>query len=76
MAMSKKKFKKRIKIDHSQCECMVQQRGPHWGLFCVPHGAYIKWLSRDEQDQLRELDIPWISQSKPSEDIWDTSPWL
>ncbi len=60
--MSKKKFKKRVKIDHSQCECKVQQRGPHWGLFCVPHNAYIKWLGSTELDALRQIDIPWISE--------------
>lgn len=49
--------------DHSQCPCMVMQRGPHWGLFCEPHGKYIKWLGARELEILRDLDLPWISES-------------
>jgi hypothetical protein len=61
--MSKKKHRRHNRIDHSQCECKVQQRGPHWGLFCVPHNAYIKWLNPQEQTLLRQIDIPWIYQT-------------
>jgi len=56
--MSKKK--KRIKQDHSNCECHILQRGPHWGLFCIQHKAYIKWLAATELDSLRTMDIPLI----------------
>lgn len=56
--------RRKSRIDHNQCECMVLQRGPHWGLFCQPHGKYIKWLGVAEQAELRKMDIPWISQSE------------
>jgi len=56
--------KNRIKIDHSNCECMIKQRGPHWGLFCAKHGSYIKWLGRQELNEVRQLDIPMLYESK------------
>lgn len=52
--------KQRIKIDHTNCECMIKQKGPHWGLFCAEHGSYIKWLSAAELVELQQLDIPCI----------------
>jgi len=59
----KKPKLKRIQ-DHSQCDCHILQRGPHWGLFCRPHNHWIKWLSDREQAILRDLDMPWISDPK------------
>ena len=61
--MSKKK--KRIKQDHTNCNCLILQRGPHWGLFCAEHDAYIKWLSAGELAVVRTMDIGMISQAQP-----------
>ena len=75
------KRKNRIKIDHSLCDCMVRQRGPHWGLFCQPHNKYIKWLNHTELFELSKTDIPWITESRPQrlDDLplveYDNSPW-
>lgn len=60
--MSKKKRK--IKTDHSQCECMIKQRGPHWGLFCIPHNHWFKWVSPAELNVIRQMDIPMLIESK------------
>lgn len=62
----RKKTKTKIKIDHSQCECQLLQRGPHWGLYCIPHGAYIKFLGRQELAEVMKLDIPMLYQNKSS----------
>jgi len=63
--MSKQKRKKKMsQVDHSQCECWIQQRGPHWGLFCQQHNHWLKWLSAPELAQLRQMDIPMIVNAK------------
>lgn len=56
--------KRRIKIDHSNCECQLRQKGPHWGLFCAEHGSYIKWLNRQELAEIRKMDIGVIMETK------------
>lgn len=53
--------KKKTQIDHTHCECMVAPRGPHMGLWCVEHQAYIKFLSRKDQEILRHTDIVWLA---------------
>jgi len=60
-----KKHKKKS-LDHSCCACDIQKRGPHWGLFCIPHGHWFKWLGKDELKVLREIDIPWITTARPA----------
>ena len=60
----KKQRTRRPVVDHSACECHVLQRGPHWGLFCIPHGAYIKWLSAAELNSLRTMNMAWIADPR------------
>lgn len=52
--------------DHSECPCWILQRGPHWGLFCRPHGAYIKWLNASERQQLSEWPELWQKNNTES----------
>lgn len=59
--MSKKK--PRISVDHSECECVMKQRGPHWGLYCVPHNKLFKWLNAEERAIIRQMDIGMLYQS-------------
>ena len=54
------KQKKRTKIVHDHCEKMVAPRGPHMGLWCARHHAYIKFIGRQEQARLRQTDIAWM----------------
>ena len=56
--------KRRIKIDHTNCEMILKQRGPHFGLFCAQHGSYIKWLGAAELAQVRQMDIGVIMETK------------
>lgn len=55
--------KSRVKIDHSNCECVVFPKAYHMGLYCLPHKKYIKWLSKQEQQQIRKMDIVWLADT-------------
>ncbi len=46
--------------NHDACEKMIAPRGPHMGLWCVRHRAYIKFIGREEQARLRQTDIAWM----------------
>jgi hypothetical protein len=37
---------------HRQCKCAVQQRGPHWGVYCADHGTWIQWIAQDQAQQI------------------------
>ena len=60
--MTKKKSSKLQ--DHSTCEVLVRQSGPHWGLFCQPHNKFFKWLNPRERSILRDQDLPWLIDAK------------
>jgi hypothetical protein len=36
---------------HSRCEAVVRQVGPHWGVYCREHGAWIQWIARHQVSQ-------------------------
>jgi len=36
------------KIQHADCEKIIKQKGPHWGLYCKEHGTWFKWVSKEE----------------------------
>lgn len=55
--------KRQVKIDHTQCECMIRQRGPHHGLYCIPHNHWIKWLNDRDLQIVKQMDIPMIVES-------------
>lgn len=52
------------KTDHSLCEVTIIDRplkgNPNLrpGLFCVPHGRWIKWLKQEHAEELKSLGVP------------------
>lgn len=54
-AKRKKTGRKRVKVDHSACEMTIRPCGPHQGLYCVKHKAWIKWISRKDLAKIQDL---------------------
>ena len=44
-----------VEHEHAQCEMTVQQKGPHWGLYCAQHGTWIKWISQRDVAKIVDL---------------------
>ena len=65
--MSKKNT---VKIDHSLCECVIKQKGRQWGLYCLPHNHWFKWLGKQELNILKTMDIGMIYE-KPIQRLDD-----
>lgn len=59
-----KKRNKTPKIDHTHCEMMLKQKGPHWGMYCQQHGTWIKWLGTKDLKEVMKLDVPMIYEIK------------
>jgi hypothetical protein len=57
------KKSKKPPFDHGQCECVLKQRGPHWGLYCLPHNHFFKWLNPQERAVIKQMDIGMIYQT-------------
>jgi hypothetical protein len=55
-----KKSKKRTKIVHTNCQCVVAPRGPHLGLYCQEHHQWIKWINPWERQVLAKMDVIWL----------------
>jgi len=40
---------------HLHCRMEVRVRGPHTGLYCSEHGAWIKWISPKQVEKIKDL---------------------
>ena len=45
-------MKRRGTIDHTLCQMRFEQRGPHMGIWCCKHNAWIKWISKSDYAKL------------------------
>jgi hypothetical protein len=55
----------RVFAQHRQCETQILQRGPHWGLYCCPHQAWLTWLPHSDVVALGHLPPDhWESQQR------------
>jgi hypothetical protein len=54
-AKRKKTGRRRVKVDHSACEMTIRPLGPHQGLYCLQHKAWIKWISRQDLAKIQDL---------------------
>jgi len=34
---------------HLLCAKRLDQRGPHWGLYCREHGVWLRWISQKDR---------------------------
>ena len=44
----------RVSETHMHCPMEVRQKGPHIGLYCACHGAWIKWISQKQADHIKD----------------------
>ena len=51
----KKTGHKRVKVDHTLCEITIRPCGPHQGMYCVKHKAWIKWISKQDLSKIQDL---------------------
>lgn len=57
MARSKRSRKK---YDHSACEMLIAPKCDQMGLWCATHRSYIKWLSKQDQEIIKGMDVAWL----------------
>jgi hypothetical protein len=52
--MKKSRRRRPPRLDHSQCDVYIKPRGPHQGMYCCQHNAWIQWISAADLDSLRD----------------------
>lgn len=40
---------------HLFCPMEVRKQGPHIGLYCACHGAWIKWISQKDSERIKDI---------------------
>jgi hypothetical protein len=51
----RKQAQQQAQQSHEACEMTVRPCGPHWGLYCVEHGRWIRWISRKDLAKIQDL---------------------
>ena len=55
MTITKKQHK--VFEQHLDCPAHLRRNGLHVGLYCARHGVWIKWLSREDQQNIQDLVV-------------------
>jgi hypothetical protein len=40
---------------HMFCPMEVRSKGPHIGLYCAQHGTWIKWISQQDAESIKNI---------------------